>query len=142
VSIRCSDFFLVLNWPTAAAEIDKDTQARAEIGFAAEVYGMVSGPLAEKLSERGIAQEAQDKLVFAVTSFISACVISDFVARPVPGSERFIRALANLPDDTNIGEMIKLHYGNEEAETLWLNVEYVLDQCVGHTYELLGIDDQ
>jgi hypothetical protein len=135
-------FVLALNPSTAAAEIDKDTQARAEIGFAAEVYGIVSGRLTEKLSERGIDQDAQDKLVFVATKYISACVISDFVARPVPGSEKLVRALASLPDDANVRETLKLRYGNEEAETLWLNVEYVLDQCVGRAYELLGIDDQ
>jgi hypothetical protein len=125
----------------ANAEIDKDTLARAEVGFAAEVYGLVSRPLSEKLSKRDLDQESRDKLIFTSISYITTCVISDIVANPIPRSEDFIRALANLPDDITVREALRLKYGDDEAKTLWLNVEYVLDRCLGRTFELLGLTD-
>jgi len=80
-------------------------------------------------------------VLFKAAAYVSDCVITDFATRPVAKSEEFIRALAALPPNTTAREIMRLKYGDEEAETLWLNVEYVLDQCVGRVYEILGVED-
>ena len=126
----------------ARAEIDKETQHRAIQGFAAEMYGAVSSSLSEAMSEYQLGPEEQDEVTFTATSYVAQCVIEDFVEKPIAHSEDFIQTLANLPDDATILEIMKLQYGNEEAETLWLNIELVSQRCLGRVHELLGLADE
>jgi hypothetical protein len=120
-------------------EIDDATLREASDAFAAEVYRVIAPSLESELSKKNLSQEVEDRFVFKTVSFIAECVVSDLSARPTPRSDEFLRSLAAFPPDMPIRETVRLRYGDEDAETLWFNVDYLLDKCTERAYKILGV---